>query len=124
MKPIQWNELLLYNLMYNVGKKFPREDYVSNKYLMISDEHKNTFINKVKFILNVETHVVLENGFPYYLNNNIKHYVYWTMNDDIYTAYNNLIKLFKTNNIVVFQNTMMNKSIQDIEHYQVFVYTE
>lgn len=77
--------------------------------------------------LNDKEYIIAKNLYPYHLEKNLFHYVYWIHpdypnRDNDIEIYNN-INLFMKNNLFdgywCWENNYLNKSIPEIKHYQI-----
>lgn len=127
MEKIQWNDLLsLDRTIVNV--KFPRSKDISNAYncfiKKLSDDNI-TIDRYVKIhILKNSPFIISENLFPYNVDQNIKHLVFW-INDYIDVSLNTAKLIvqnrYKFLDVIIFTNSSLLQSVKGIKHYQVFV---
>ena len=143
---IKWTELLLYNKKI-VFIKFNRTTLIEQKYknhklqllkqnILLKDYLIDTLFNNDLSI----NYVLTENTFPYNLEENIKHLIFWInplvvlKNNFNYTfeIIENIITdiidtdehLKEYKDFILFKNSDKTKSIKEIEHYHVFILTE
>lgn len=121
---MDWNTLILNDSQ----TKVIRESHIDELY----KKNKLIYKNYNKYILDTYLHNKLynlqKNKYPYYLKNNIKHYVLWLnpmlKSKYIYNKKNIhklLKKLIKNKEFHFYMNSIDNSSIKTIPHYQVFI---
>ena len=78
----------------------------------------------IKFLIESGIYNFSENKYPYNIEENIKHYLFW-----INPKSNEILNIFKINSIIqnylkkpyiIFENLPDNKSVPEIKHYHVF----
>ena len=81
---------------------------------------------KEKLFSDNSEYALVKNDFPYMLDKNVLHYVFW-INPKFNEKYNdNTVEKILKNSIdfefIYFKNIIANKSVLDVEHYQVFIH--
>jgi len=98
-----------------------REQHIQRQYDMFCKEKENgqRFISRVKEILEDQEYYFIENDFPYYVQEDIKHMICWYKNGTISVI---IKKIKKSNKIVTYwENLPQNKSIPEISHIHIFI---
>ena len=129
---LSWKTLQQFNInsppSYNLGRSFEVQE--------VYDKHRNWMkINKVnvkkyiniKFNLEKNGIVFVENEFPYNCDIGIKHYIIWISDSFSYNT-TSLEKFIQTKigsekKYVFYKNIPQNNSIGCVDHYHVFVNT-
>ena len=112
-----------------IGFALHRQDVVQDSYEDKTLQAKRQYIDGIKRRLEESNTCFTVNDYPYNVPRYVKHYVLWvrpglTMNDE---ALDNAIRssIFiefgMRMNFAYFKNTEKNRSVRDIEHYQVFI---
>lgn len=85
------------------------------------------FIKNLKSKLSKSDFIIEPNNFPYFDNKIARHYIFWFKNGDLSRSFilQELSKYFKEkveeNNVIIWENTLQNKSIPEINHYQILI---
>ena len=98
-----------------------RKKEIQKQYDLFCKEKENgrRFISRVTEILEDEDYYFIENDFPYYVEDNIKHMICWYKKGTIDSI---IKKIKKSNKIVTYwENLPQNKSIPEISHIHIFI---
>ena len=102
-------------------KALGREKHIQQQYDMFCEDKKNgeTFISRVKEILDDQEYYFIENDFPYYVESDITQMVFWYKNGTV----DSIIKKIKKNNKIItyWENLPQNKSIPEVSHIHIFI---
>jgi len=95
-------------------------DYIKVRHLRYNNTGGN-FITKGNESLSF---ALVENDFPYDIDESIKHFVFWSIYENDINNLQIALKKFWTNkdNLLWFENELSNKSVTDLWHVQVFIY--
>jgi hypothetical protein len=93
------------------------------------DTHMSKINNIDEYILQMvdfseEKYKILENDYPYNVEDSIKHYVFWINpqhNIKIQEAKQICLDKWKEKDIIIFENPTHMKTVKNIKHYQVFL---
>ena len=122
MASFSWEHLTQYHCQY-LDIVLSRKKEIACQYEI--DKHNGTCsanLEKIKEFLKTNSFLIWTNSYPYDVELNVRHYVFWfsqnyTMEDAVEIAKVH----FKTDNIVIMCNIQSLKSVLDIEHYHLFV---
>lgn len=134
---MDWNTVYKYHFKYikQIKIVFNRSELLQKQYDLYIKNTPNIYNNIFnKFFKNKDLFILVKNNYPYYLAENIEHYILW-FNPIIYK---NRLKILLNeqyishilnrylNNIeyICFMNVPQNQSITNIYHYQVFIKKE
>jgi len=98
-----------------------RQKHIQKKYDLFCKEKENgqRFISCIKEILEFQEYYFVENDFPYYVEDHIKHMICWYKKGTIDAI---VKKIKKSNKIVTYwENFPQNKSIPEISHIHIFI---
>ena len=117
-----WNELTPYHCQM-VNILIHRTLEVNNKYAC--DKENGTCsknLEHIKNLLIIDSYCILQNNYPYNLEENIDHFCFWfsqkyTMDEALIIIKNK----FNTDNVIIFCNAHSIKSVKEIEHYHIFI---
>jgi hypothetical protein len=119
----KWDDLIKYNCKVL--------EYVIPRKQEITDNYENDKINGkcdenlkiIRLQLTINKYLILINKYPYYLDDNISHYVFWFRGEYTMEEVMEISKqYFKTDKIIVTTNAQHLKSVPDINHHHIFVY--
>jgi hypothetical protein len=120
---IVWDELKKYD-MTTVSKNLGRKTSVEHEYISLPKEIKSQCISNIKKQLEKCLILLRENEYPYDVDDNVKHYVLWMLeNKDLESSKNYVSELLNKvkSDIVMFTNDTSAKSVLEINHHHVFV---
>jgi len=128
---IKWKELIKYHLNAPKTSIFIRHPNIQTDY----DIHKKTITSLKQHIMKKELHNklkwnIVDNNFPYNLDDGIKHKLLWIHPDvilsdnKIKTIIDRYITLNNYNQYIYFQNHENNRSVPEIKHYHIFINTD
>lgn len=84
----------------------------------------NDYLKKLLFNNSYDTYLLNMNSFPYNCEPNIKHMLLWInpkYNPSNEEIINHIETLFKSKNIIYFENIEKNKSVIGIRHFHIFI---
>ena len=124
---ITWTELLKYH-HHPPNPSIPRTDQMEQHYQEFRRNQPEMISTlRHRFFQSCSIVLVLSD-FPYDLASNIRHYILWISNNDVYTPQQIeafIIQRYRTAiprvNMVCYQNVINRRTINEIQHYHVFI---
>ena len=116
--PINKNNLKIYNIDNPPKVQLGRKEEIQKKYDIYNSNIQNrlNFLEKIKNEIQKNNYYFHLNDFPYDVEDDIKHYLFW-YNDEKY-----LNEFISKNKILTYWvNNKNNLSIKEIKHSHVFI---
>jgi len=126
-RKVTWEELKEYIRIKNTGEKQPdlyRSLVESIKYYQHKEQVGDVNSYLLTKVLRDKKYILVVNSFPYYLEDNILHYLIWIAPN--YSLSSDKIKCiveerFSDQPYLIYKNYDEYQSIKSIEHYHVFI---
>ena len=118
-----WNILKSVIINNRCNYEFVRHPIIQKEYqehIKTINKNYNNIGEYIKFnYLKNNKHALLINNFPYYIDDDINHYVFWSIyNNDINNLQNTISKYKQ---VLWYENYENKKSVLDLWHVQVFI---